>query len=444
MRLTRRVALLLLIGIVPLAFSGALRWLAWGVLGYDVLLVILVLADIALTPKGAYTVSRAVEDKLSLGVDNLVTLTARYQSETRLPYGARLRQLTVRDEPPVDFDSGRVATFILALSATHRDETISYHVRPPAKGDYEFGDTYIGYDGYFGLIRRVARIRTRQDVRVYPNLVETAKYDMLARSGRLMQVGIRNYRQRGEGSEFESLREYVPGDEYRKIDWAATARRHKLISRQYQVERAQNIVLVIDAGRNMLQKVGATAKIDYVINTALMLGYVASSSDDRVGLMVFDGEVRTFIPPGKGKTQVYRLLDALYNVSAVMVESDYDAAFKDLAARWRRRSLVVLFTDLVDTDSSAQMLSALSILERRHRVLCVTVSDPSIVASARDVPEEPADVFRKAVSVQVLQERRQAASVLKHRGIWTIDSPPESLSSDLINHYLALKARAGI
>ena len=191
---------------------------------------------------------------------------------------------------------------------------------------------------------------------------------------------------RGGGSEFESLRDYVPGDEYKKIDWSATARRGKLISRQYEAERSQNIVLLLDTGRTMLQPVQKMAKLDFVVNTALMLAYVAAASDDKVGLMAFDADIRVYLPPAKSKAQVYGILESLYNLNARMVETDYKAAFQNLATRWRRRSLVVLFSDLVDPDSSAQILDAVPMLADMHRLVCVTVSDPNILAGRQRRP----------------------------------------------------------
>jgi uncharacterized protein (DUF58 family) len=141
---------------------------------------------------------------------------------------------------------------------------------------------------------------------------------------------------------------------------------------------------------------------------------------------------------------VYAIMETLYNMEARLVESDYREAFQNLATRWRRRSLIVLFSDLVDPESSAQILDAVPIIEGLHRVVCVTVSDPNILAAAKSLPENSAGVYQKAVAQQVLQERRQAISVLKRRGVWTIDSPPEDLSADLINHYLDLKSRSMI
>ena len=448
MRLTKRLALLMFFGIVPLLFSGMVPRLLIACLVYDGVLLALAFADYLITPRplAAWDVTREVGDRLSLGVENPVAITARPIAPTVFSFGsARLVQsLVIRDEPPKEFEILGQTTQIARVPPDQEQTTIKYAVMPSRQGDFRFGDLFLRSDSPLGLIQRIEKLSCAISVKVYPNLQETEKYDLLARKGRLMQVGIRTVRIRGGGSEFESLRDYVPGDEYRRIDWSATARRGKLITRQYNVERAQNILLVIDTGRTMLQPVQKMTKLDYVINTALMLGYVAASQDDKVGLMVFDAEVRTFLPPAKGKSQVYRLLNSLYNVSAQMVESDYRTAFKELATRWRRRSLVVVFTDLVDPESSAEILNTISLVEDLHRTVCVTVADPNILAAAQSDPQTEAEVYRKSVALQVLQERRQAISQLKRRGVWTIDSPPEALSADLINHYMDLKARSAI
>ena len=435
--MTPRFVLLVALGAVPLLLVGIAPWLLPLVLFYNALLLACAVADFLAAPKpdSALSLTRTVDDKLSLGAANSVAVEARNRSSMTL-------KVRVRDLPPPTFDLDGPVERVLVLPPDPRPVGFTYHVTPPAKGDFSFGDLYFQYPGRLGLIFRQGVIGAAQTVKVYPNLVETAKYELLARRGRLMQLGIRTAKVRGGGSEFESLREYVPGDEYKKIDWSATARRGKLISRQYEAERSQNIVLLLDTGRNMLQAVQKMAKLDYVVNTALMLAYVAAAGDDKVGLMAFDAEVRVYLPPAKSKAQVYGILESLYNLDARMVETDYKAAFQNLATRWRRRSLIVLFSDLVDPDSSAQILDAVPMLSDSHRVVCVTVSDPNILAAAQSVPEDSAGVYQKAVAVQVLQERRAAISVLKRRGVWTIDSPPEALSADLINHYLDLKARS--
>ncbi|MGI4792253.1 MAG: DUF58 domain-containing protein [Janthinobacterium lividum] len=437
MRLTTRFVVLIALGALPLLFVGLAPWLLTVVLLYNAVLLACTVADFLAAPKPeqALSLTRTVDDKLSLGAVNRVTIEAQNRSTMTL-------RLRVRDLPPPVFDLDSSVERDLILPPGPRPLQFAYHVTPPAKGDFSFGDLFFQYSGRLGLIRRQGVIAAAQAVKVYPNLVETAKYELLARRGRLMQLGIRTAKVRGGGSEFESLREYVPGDEYKKIDWSATARRGKLITRQYEAERSQNIVLMLDTGRNMLQSVQKMAKLDYVVNTALMLAYVAAAGDDKVGLMAFDADVRVYLPPAKSKAQVYGILESLYNLNARVVETDYKAAFQNLATRWRRRSLIVLFSDLVDPDSSAQILDAVPMLSDSHRVVCVTVSDPNILAAAHSNPEDSAGVYQKAVATQVLQERRAAISILKRRGVWTIDSPPEELSADLINHYLDLKARS--
>jgi len=437
MRLTYRLVLLLALGALPLLFVARAPWLLTAVLLYNALLAACAVADFLASPspEKAVTLARTVDDKLALGAPNAVSIEVRNRTNAPLA-------LTIRDLPPPTFEVDRAVEGRLLLPPDPRPVRFVYHVTPPAKGDFTFGDLYFQYPGRLGLVRRQAVTPARRAVKVYPNLVETAKYELLARRGRLMQLGIRAARVRGGGSEFESLREYVPGDEYKKIDWSATARRGKLISRQYEAERSQNIMLLLDTGRNMLQSVQKMAKLDYVVNTALMLAYVAAASDDKVGLMAFDADIRAYLPPAKSKAQVYGILESLYNLEARMVETDYKAAFQNLSTRWRRRSLVVLFTDLVDPDSSVQILDAVPMIADQHRVVCVTVSDPNILHAAKSVPADSAGVYRKAVATQVLQERRAAITVLKRRGVWTIDSPPEDLSADLINHYLDLKSRS--
>lgn len=436
MRPTRRLALLIALGAIPLLFVGYTPWLVIVVLFYNVLLAACAVADglAELRPDRALRVERTVDEELSLGAANPVVLTIRNLTAGPL-------SVAIRDEPPYQFDLDSPAQRSVTLRPG-RDARITYHVAPQAKGDFRFGDISVEYPGPLGLVVQKGRISAEHAVKVYPNLREMEKYELLARRGRLMQMGLRSAKLRGGGSEFESLREYVQGDEYKKIDWSATARRGKLISRQYEAERSQNIVLLLDAGRTMLQPVRKMAKLDYVVNTALMLAYVAAASDDKVGLMAFDADIRAFLPPAKSKAQVYQILENLYNLQARMVESDYKDAFRILATRWRRRSLVVLFTDLVDPESSAEILDAVQIIKTLHRVVCVTVSDPNIVQAAKLNPETPADVYQKAVAQQVLQDRRQAISILRRRGVWTIDSPPESLSADLINHYMDLKSRS--
>ncbi|HLV79946.1 MAG TPA: DUF58 domain-containing protein, partial [Chthonomonadaceae bacterium] len=277
--------------------------------------------------------------------------------------------------------------------------------------------------------------------KVYPSLVETAKFTLMARRGRLQQAGIRQARLQGAGREFESLRDYLPDDELRRIDWKATARRGRLVSRQYEVERSQNVLLVLDVGRTMLAEIDGVQKIDYAINAALLLAYVATLAEDRVGLLVFADTVQTYLPPKRGRTQVYAILEALYNARASLAEPDYRAALAYLQARWRRRTLVVCFTDLWDPDSSRQTISELAALQPRHLVAAVTLLDTKVQRAADQDVTLPETAYQKAVATQVLEDRQKAVAALTQRGILVVDSPADKLSAELVNRYLEVKER---
>jgi len=445
MRITWRVVILLLIATCPLVLSGAAPILTSVVEVADFLIIAFTIADYALIPNPSSTlqIKRECAGELTLNSENIVTITVEALT-SQIELSTTKIKLHIKDSLPDEFEVIGDSSGTIELVGKKKEAALVYRIKPTTKGDFSFGDIFIMMDGLFGLARREHKIDAAQSVKVYPSLNNIRKFDMLVQSGRIMQAGIHRFRFDKGGGEFESLRDYVLGDEYRKIDWSATAKRHKLITRQYEADRAQNIIIVLDAGRAMAAPIDKIAKIDYAIDAALMLAYMASMSDDRIGLLVFGAEEMAFLPPGKGRGQVYRLLDTLYNVSASPVESDYEAAFTQLAVRWKRRSLVVLMTDLIDPDSSGRLLKALRIIDVRHRVFCATVSDPYIEASAEAAPEHISDVYRRAVATQVLHERSQAISALRQRGVVTIDSPPETLSKDIVNHYLKMKSRSAI
>ncbi len=181
--------------------------------------------------------------------------------------------------------------------------------------------------GRLGMVERIRRIEAGAAVKVYPNLAHTTQFDLMARRGRLQQLGVRKTRLQGVGRDFESLRDYLPDDEMRRIDWKATARRGKLVSRQYEVEKSQAVIIVLDVGRTMLTEINGVQKLDYAIDAALLLAYVASVSDDMVGLLVFSDHVHTFLPPRRGRGQVFAILEHLYDARASLAEADYQSAF---------------------------------------------------------------------------------------------------------------------
>jgi uncharacterized protein (DUF58 family) len=432
MIITARFGILLALGALPFALSG-LAPVTW--LGFIYVAAVLVagLADWLLTPdSSAIQVERHCEDKLSLGTENPIVLRLRNRWKAPL-------DLTIRDEPPYLF---RIVGNVAGVRLNPRDERqVTYHVTPHARGDYSFGDIFVRFKGPLGLAIRQYRIGAARPIKVYPNLLDIRKYDLLLRRGRTLEAGMRRIRLYGRGTEFESLRDYVPDDEFRQVDWKATARRSRLTSRQYQVERSQNVIILLDAGRTMCVRIEDMTKLDYAINAALMLAYVAASGDDKVGLLTFSEKVDYFLPPAKGRAQALAIMQALYNVPLTTEESDYAGAFLYMARRWRKRSLVVVFTDLLDPESSRQIITNLQSLASTHLCMCVAISDSNVLAAARAIPNEASEVYEKAAAIEVLHEREQAIGALERAGVIVVDSEPGTLSPAVVNHYLQIKTR---
>jgi uncharacterized protein (DUF58 family) len=316
-----------------------------------------------------------------------------------------------------------------------------YHVRPLRRGDYRFGRVNLRWCGPLGLVVRQGHVEAAEPVKVYPNLLDVRRYDLLLRRNRLQEMGLRHTRLFGEGTEFERLREYLPDDEFRRIEWKATARRRRPVTIEYQTERSQNVIAVLDVGRMMQSPVARMAKLDYVVNAVLLLGYVATGKGDKVGLMTFADDVPLYLSPRQGRGQFYRMLEALYAVEAQPVEPDYRRALGYLATKQRKRSLVLIFTDLTGGMSVQSLTSHVSVLARRSLPLVVTISDPEVHAAAGLRPRTSLEVYQRAAAGRLLDERRVVLDNLHRHGVLTLDVPADRLSLAVINRYLELKGR---
>jgi uncharacterized protein (DUF58 family) len=322
-----------------------------------------------------------------------------------------------------------------------QDASVTYHVTPRSRGRFTFGDLYARVTQAPGLSVRQVRIPAAEEVRIYPDLREVARYEVMARRSRLEDMGVHRSRLAGRGAEFERIRDYTPDDEYRQIDWKATARRNRPMTRVYEVERSQNVFLVIDAGRMMAGRVGALSKVDYAVNAALMLAHVALKAGDRVGLMIVSDSVDAYLPLGKGAAQFRQCLELLYGVEARLCHVDYRGALEQIAIRCKRRSLVVFFTDLVDEDTSAELVSYLRLLRPTHLPLCVTLQDEQVVLASRRPTETATQMYQRTVALDLLTERRRVLDSLQRQGAVVLDSAPEELSVGVVNRYLELKYR---
>jgi len=429
---TSRLGALLLLGI-PLLVVVNPRHAPAMALAFNGAILLIAFADFYISGRiQHFDVQRRLDEKLSLGASNRVEISVR--SRCAIPLSIR-----VKDNPPYQFaHDGR--EIVLDLPPRAR-QTKAYHVIPPRRGDFSFGDLDIRCKSLFGLLERRMRQPAARRVKVYPSLINIRKYEIIALRRHSVEAGSKRVRQRGEGTEFESLRDYVPDDEFRRIDWKATARRSKPVSRQYQPERGQNVIVMLDAGRMMSAELEGMSKLDYAINATLMLGYAAVLRDDRVGLIVFSDVVKSYVAPAKGRPQLSKIMDELYAIEPELLEPDYGLAFRTLALRNKRRSLVIIFTDLIDVDASKTLLMYTSSLYPRHLPLCVTLQDSTLTAVAEQTPKQVADVFEKAVARKVLADRDEALLWLKRHGVLILDVLPTAVSVEVVNRYLALKAR---
>ncbi|MBP8953744.1 MAG: DUF58 domain-containing protein [Armatimonadetes bacterium] len=433
MRLTV-LGLLLMLPAVALQLAGAYVPAA-GAVGWAWLGLIAALAVLdAFWARGACRVEleRLVPERLSLGVETQVGIRVR----NRTP---RSWRLVVKDDPPELFrQTGRERTVRLG---PFEEGEIRYPLLPTRRGDFEFGDAHLRGTGRLGFCAWHKSVPLAAPTSVYPNLVQVDRYEALARADRLQQAGFRPLRIQGQGAEFESLREYIPDDEYGSIDWKASARRNRPIVRLYDIERSQTLMLMVDAGRMMTAEVGGLTKLDHAVNAALMLAHVASHTGDCVGMMAFGRTLKAFVPAGRGAAQVGRILDQLYAVQPALEEPDYDRAFAALAHRCRKRALVVLFSDLVDEDCSRSLMAHAGALRPRHLPLLVTLRDPDLEAVGRGVPADVNAAYERAVAADVLARRDAALATLRARGALVVDAPAGNLTVATVNQYLQLKAR---
>ena len=436
MQLTVRGLLLLAATALFFAAATFAGWLAWLGLAWLIGSCALLLADWQLTPGPQdWTVARSHDARLSLAAWNRIEL------RVQLDAGSRPLPVWLRDETPPSFRIADEQRILPGTVQPHEPEHWVYYLYPPRRGDYRFGDLHLRWESVLGLLRRQATFPAGADVKVYPNLADVKKYDLLLRKNRLWEMGLRSVRVRGRGTDFTRLREYQPDDEYRHINWKATARRGRPISTEFETERAQNLVALIDVGRMMRSPVGDVAKMDYAINAVLLLAYVAVQKSDRMGALTFADDAQAWLRPRTGKAQFYRMLELLYNVQGQPVEPDFARAFGHFTSRQRRYSLALVFSDLTGSVSNEALVAGLLRLRRQHLPLLVTMRDPTVEAFARQPAADVTGLYRRTVSETLLRERELALEALRSRGVLTLDVPADRLSVALIERYLQIKAR---
>ncbi|RMG19529.1 MAG: DUF58 domain-containing protein, partial [Deltaproteobacteria bacterium] len=345
------------------------------------------------------------------------------------------------DSTPLRFDaegdSGRVQL------AERSELRVTYRVEPMSRGRHRFGELHLRLRSPWGLCWRPQVVPLPEEVRVYPNL-EALRGDEVALLERLGIGSRKRRRQWVEGREFDSLREYRSGDDFRRIDWKATARRGHPVVRDFRPEQNQDVILMIDCGRHMRPRVGRATRLDLAVDTALCLARTALERGDHVGLVVFSHRLEAWLPPDKGREQLLRVVEMLYAAEPTLTESDYHAAFDSLQRRALRRALVVAFTDQQGEDSSSVLLSRTLHLRPRHLPVVVTIADEALVAAAHRMPERAEEAWERIAAEQLVAERRAITRRLRSAGAWVVDVPASRLSAATVGAYLEVKARGAL
>jgi len=313
-------------------------------------------------------------------------------------------------------------------------------IRPARRGRFVLGEVVVRVGGPLGLVARQGRRRLPGVLRVYPPFDSRDEAELRVNKARILEVGLRSAQGRGGGTEFDSLREYGVDDEFRRIDWAATARSGKPIVRTYRAERNQTVLLLLDSGRTMAGRVADVPRLDHAMDAVMMLTSLATRLGDRAGLVAFDREVRAVVGPGHARDQLSRVTEAMYQLQPLLVESDYRGAFAETLSRFRRRAMLVVLTELAEQAVAETLLPALPLIARDHLVVVASVADPEVRGWALATPVEPGAAYRKAAAVAALADRRRTVARLRGLGAVVVDAPPGRLAPDLADAYLRAKA----
>jgi uncharacterized protein (DUF58 family) len=434
---TRRMA----IAVALLAPLWLLSWWSAGLVIAAVATVALLVAvavDIALLPDTRdLDVER--EAPFTLGVGD--SGDGRYV--VRSHWGRPLH-ITLFDALPVARVLPRHAGCELELSPRSSGDLV-FTLEGRTRGEAPLGDVALRVATPLGLVARTLRYHPDDRIVVAPSLAGVRRFRWLAVHQRLAAAGVRDARRRGEGRSFARLRDYVPGDDPRHIDWKATARRGHTITREFTIEQSQTVYVLVDAGRSMTQFAGDFPRFEYALSAALVLADVAASAGDRVGAMVFDDRIRALVPPQRGAAPLQAMRSALVPVQPSLAEPDYAAAFRALAQRQRKRALIVLITDVLEPRAARALLAHLTRGASRHLAVVVALRNEALLAAAVVPAAGNADVvYESAAAAELLAERATALQRMRDAGVVVLDVAPDAMAAAVVSQYLELKARGAL
>lgn len=405
-------------------------WLA--LLGVFVVVFLVWLVDWSLTsPPSQIGIARTVPSSVTLGRTGtmawLVRNGSKRASSIRFAEGLA---------PSLHADSRRGE---LRLPAG-RTATVETDIHPTRRGRFPLGELVIRVDGPLGFASRQQTRWIPAELRILPRFPSRAEAELRLRRSRL-DMGLRSARMRGGGSEFEQLRDFTVDDEFRKIDWSATARADRLIVKTFRTERNQTVVNILDNGRLMAGQVAGVPRSEHAMDAIMAVTTVATGLGDRTGLLVFDKSVRASVPASARSTQLSRLTNAMFDIEPELAESDYRGAFTETLLRFSRRTMLIIHTELIEQTVGEFLLPALPLLTRSHVVVIAAVRDPQVEIWATTSPETVEEGHRHAAARASLAERQRTIAELRRNGATVVDAVPGKLAARLMDHYLDVKAR---
>ncbi|MBN1798118.1 MAG: DUF58 domain-containing protein [Spirochaetales bacterium] len=404
-------------------------WLALGL----ILLIITIIDVIALFTLKIPQMRRSVPHALSLGVPAKVEIIIT----TIKPAPS---QVQIFDHHPPGFHvQGLPRRISFSASKQSREYRVSYGIKPVQRGNMEFALIDCLMRSPFGIWHRRVFCGHKNTVRVYPNFRAVSRYTLLAVAGKVEQLGIRKQQRRGQGSEFHQLREYIPGDSVRLIDWKITSKYHKLICRQYQEEQDQQIVFLLDCGFRMHTKDGELSHFDSALNALILLAYVALKQGDSIGLMTFGGQKR-WLAPRRGISTLNHILNTVYDLDTSLSPSDIAGAIEDVIIHLRRRTLIILVTNIREEDTE-NLISTVQTAKKRHLILTASVQETVLKTSLATKIRTFSDSLKNSSIYTYLNVRAESTKRLKAAGALYFDEIPEKLPAALVNRYLDIKTK---
>lgn len=406
---------------------------------WDAMALVVFTIDLARLPKAQETEGRRCwEHAPSLATPSNVTLAVRN-------FGKAGLWCAVVDETPTSFRKAP-PSLSLIVPSRHLAST-QYEIVPRKRGDVRIGRMFLRYQSQWGFAERWASVDLAQTVRVLPDLEQARQQALYLIRSRQVEMEKRRRRQRGQGREFESLREYRQGDEMRDVCWTATARRHQLTTRIFEIERSQAVWIVLDAGRLLraeIQQEGSEfrlAKLDYAVNAALSLAQVATQCGDRVGLLAYGRGIQQNLATGRGPAHLRSIVDCLAQVRSEAVEADHSRAARVLLTEQSRRSLVVWITDFAETPTTPEVIEYAMQMTKRHLVVFTAINQPDLTALAEKTPRTTEEMYRHAAAMEIAGRRDLLLRGLRQRGVFAFELVPGLLASSIVNQYLDIKER---